>query len=230
MLLAIANSGRTKPLHMFGPANLEHVVRGLMVIVPDLEYEIVFHEIRQKDFSFEYNGLTIRSMPLSHRCPCLGYSFAIRRAGKFDPERAKALGLPVKCWGILQKSGEVEFEGRTYTAEQVMGAERKGLKVTFCTDTRPVERIADFARGSDIFVCEGIYGSDDMADKAAKYKHMMFSDAARLAKAADVGELWLTHFSPSMVEPSYFLKNALKVFDRSVLGYDRLTKELLFEE
>ena len=84
----------------------------------------------------------------------------------------------------------------------VVGKPRKGLKETYCTDTRPVASISENAAGSDLFICEGMYGEDDKRNKAKENKHMTFKEAAYLAKEAGVKEMWLTHFSPSLIRPA----------------------------
>ena len=81
----------------------------------------------------------------------------------------------------------------------VLGPARKGIKVTYCTDTRPTKEIAQQAAGSDLFICEGMYGEPEKAKKAVEYKHMTFTEAAALAKQAQPKEMWLTHYSPSLV-------------------------------
>ena len=74
----------------------------------------------------------------------------------------------------------------------VMGSPRKGLKVTYCTDTRPVDAIAECAKDADLFICEGMYGEEEKLSKAKEHKHMMMREAAELAKEAQVHEMWLT--------------------------------------
>ena len=111
----------------------------------------------------------------------------------------------------------------------VLGPPRKGLKLVFCTDTRPVATLPDFAREADLFICEGLYGSPDKQEKAAAHKHMTFQEAAGLAQAAQVNELWLTHYSPAMPDPQNYLANATAIFPNTKIGKDRMTKTLKFE-
>lgn len=80
----------------------------------------------------------------------------------------------------------------------VLGPARKGIKLTYTTDTRPTESIKQNAKHSDLFICEGMYGEKDKQKKAKEYKHMTFYEAAQLAKEAEVKEMWLTHYSPSL--------------------------------
>ena len=117
-----------------------------------------------------------------------------------------------------------------YTPEMVLGAPRKGIKVTYCTDTRPVSSIAENAKGSDLFICEGMYGEPGKEEKAVGYKHMTFKEAAALAREAQVKEMWLTHYSPSLTRPEDFMDQVREIFPNSLPGKDGKTVELDFEE
>ena len=111
-----------------------------------------------------------------------------------------------------------------------MGAPRKGIKVVYCTDTRPTPSIVENAKGADLFICEGMYGEKDKQAKAVEHKHMTFYEAARLAKEAEVGELWLTHYSPSLTRPEEFMDEVRRIFPRAKAGKDRKSAELNFED
>ena len=120
--------------------------------------------------------------------------------------------------------------GRVYTPDMVLGAPRKGIKVTYCTDTRPTESIVKSAEHADLFICEGMYAEKDKLAKARQYKHMTFYEAADMAKRADVAEMWLTHFSPSLVHAEDYMPDVKKIFENSYLGKDGKSVELLFDE
>ena len=111
-----------------------------------------------------------------------------------------------------------------------MGDARKGLKVTYCTDTRPVPSIVDNAKGSDLFICEGMYGEDGKEAKAKEYKHMTFAEAAELAKKAQVKQMWLTHYSPSLVRPQDYVDRIRKIFPDVIAANDGRTIELKFDD
>ena len=138
--------------------------------------------------------------------------------------------LPVRYWGILQRGETVELDGRTYTPDMVMGGARKGIKVTYCTDTRPIPSIAAEAAGSDLFICEGMYGEKEKETKARENKHMTMYDAARLARDAEVSELWLTHYSPSLSWPEDYMDEVRNIFPGAIAAKDGQTAELRFED
>ena len=201
LLLTMGNAERTEPLTLIGPKGLVRVVSALRVIAPELPFEIQCIELTKPEETFVLNGYHITAFRVNHNVTCYGYSLEIKRSGKFDPARAKEQNIPLKCWNPLQKGETVTFDGVTYTPDMVLGAERKGIKLTYTTDTRPVPSIAEHAAGSDLFICEGMYGEQDKEQKAKAYKHMTFQEAAGLAKEARVEQMWLTHCSPSLVRP-----------------------------
>lgn len=230
MLLTMGNAERTEPLILIGPKGLERVVSALRVIAPELPFEIKCMEITEKEQTFQFNGYRIEAFRVNHNVICYGYSIVIDRAGKFDVEKAKSLGIDMRYWNPLQKGQTIECEGKVYTPDMVLGAKRKGLKVTYCTDTRPTQSIEENAKGADLFICEGMYGEPDKQDKAREYKHMTFYEAAKLAKAAEVPELWLTHFSPSLTRPEEYMGQVRKIFPNAHAAKDGKTVELDFEK
>lgn len=228
MLFAIANSGRTEPLIIIGPEGVKKVVDSLRVIVGVLPFQIEYYDATNFEEVF-YKNMIIKSLPVEHRLPCFAYKIEISRKGKFNPEKAAELDLPVKYWSLLQNGETVVYDGKEFYPEYVMGAHRKGIKVTYTTDLRPSERVIDFARNSDLFICEGIYGEDEKLSKALEYKHTLFSEACHMAKTAHVKELWLTHFSPSLTNPYDFSQFAKSIFENTFVGKDRMTKTLFFD-
>ena len=145
-------------------------------------------------------------------------------------DRALALDIPKMYWNRLQKGETVTDGGKTYTPDTGLGAARKGIKLTYCTDTRPTQSIVDNAMHSDLFICEGMYGEKGKEAKAREYKHMTFCEAANLAKAAEVKELWLTHYSPSLTRPEEYMEDVRRIFPAAQAGKDRKSVELDFEK
>ncbi|MBE5946074.1 MAG: ribonuclease Z [Lachnospiraceae bacterium] len=230
LLLTMGNAERTEPLTMVGPKGLAKVVNSLRIIAPELPFDIKFIEL-EKDFNqIEICGLKLEAFRVNHRVTCYGYNIVLDRAGKFDVAKAKGLGLPVNFWSLLQKGEMVEYEGNTYTSDMVMGESRKGLKITYCTDTRPIDSIADNAKDADLFICEGMYGEEDKLDKAKEHKHMTMMEAANLAKRAEVKEMWLTHYSPATARPYDYYDKIKTIFPDTVIPKDLASVELKFEE
>lgn len=230
LLLTMGNAERTEPLTLIGPKGLERVVNSLRIIAPELPFPIEFRELTKPQEEFSLNGYRIRAFRVNHNVTCYGYSLEIDRAGKFQLDRALELEIPKQFWNRLQKGETVEDGETVYTPDMVMGAQRKGIKLVYCTDTRPTASIAENAKGADLFICEGMYGEKDKQAKAVENKHMTFYEAARLAREADVGEMWLTHYSPSLTRPEEFMDEVRRIFPRAKAGKDRKSAELNFED
>lgn len=230
LLLTMGNADRTEPLTLIGPKGLERVVNSLRVIAPELPFKLKFIEITEPEKTLQMNGYRLKAFRVNHNVVCYGYTLEVDRAGKFDVERAESARIPKKYWGILQRGETIEEDGKILTPDMVLGPARKGLKVTYCTDTRPTDSIRINAKKSDLFICEGMYGEKDKLKKAKEYKHMTFYEAARLAKEAEVGEMWLTHYSPSLNRPEEFMDEVREIFPRAVAAKDRRTMELTFSE
>jgi ribonuclease Z len=230
LLLSMGNADRTEPVTMIGPKGLERVVNSLRVIAPELPFEINFIEISAPEESFQLKGYIIEAYRVNHNVTCYGYNLIVPRAGRFHLEKARENNIPQEYWNRLQKGLTIEENGMVYTPDMVLGPVRKGIKVTYCTDTRPVPVISQYAQKADLFICEGMYGEKGMEEKAVSHKHMTFYEAARLAKEADVNEMWLTHYSPSLVRPEEYLEDTRKIFPNVKAAKDRKSVTLEFEK
>lgn len=230
LLLSMGNSERTEPLLVIGPKGLQRVVNALRVIAPELPFEIQFHELGSEQEDIVFDGFTIRAFRVNHNVVCYGYSLKIPRAGKFDKDRALAQEIPLKLWSRLQKGEIIEQDGKTYTPDMVMGADRKGLKVTYSTDTRPTQSIEENAVGSDLLILEGMYGDEENFVKAKEHRHMMMQEAAKIAAKAQVPELWLTHYSPAMPKADIYLDELRKIFPNVITAKDGRSVELRFDD
>ena len=225
MLLMMGNQGKTSPLTIVGPKGIENVVSSMRVIAPVLPYEVNYIELTDKEkvynfseiTSHTFNELTMHVFKVNHNVTCYGYTFELNRLPKFDVSKAEKLGIDRRYWGILQHGETVSIDNKLYSPDMVLGEPRRGLKVIYCTDTRPCKSLLNNSVNSDLLICEAMYGDTDKVSDAINKKHMMLDEAARLAKDANVAELWLTHFSPSMIYPQNYLKSAQKIFKDTII-------------
>lgn len=230
MLLTMGNAERTEPLLLIGPKGLTRVVSALRVIAPELPFEIQCMELNESFEQISFDGFRLEAFKVNHNVVCYGYSMIIERSGRFQMDRALEYQIEKQYWSRLQKGEVITLPDRTLTPDMVLGPARKGLKVTYTTDTRPTEGIVEHAAGADLFICEGMYGEPDKLIKAKEYKHMTFYEAAQMAKRAAVKEMWLTHYSPSLPKPEEYMAEVKKIFPASIAAKDGRTVELLFEE
>jgi ribonuclease Z len=233
LLLTIGNSGRTRdePLTIAGPRGVQRVVESLRVIAPHLPFPVRYRELSsQPDDGLAIGTLQVAACPADHDVPCLAFKLSLPRAPAFQPERAKALGLPVTVWKLLQRGQPVEHEGRTVRPEEVLGPPRPGLALGFVTDTRPTRDLVEFFSDVDLLICDATYGDPADRPKAIENKHMTFAEAATLAAAARARRLWLTHFTPAMPNPDYFRREAEAIYPGAVIGHEHLAATLAFPD
>ncbi|NFG23867.1 ribonuclease Z [Clostridium botulinum] len=241
LLSTMGNSGRTEKVIIVGPKGIKEIVNGLNIINPYLPYELEVVELENNDLKFiidknniflcEDNdkcNLILSSLEVEHSAKCLSYSFYIKRRPRFSIEKASKNNVPKLLWSKLQNQEIVNYDNKIYTPDLVLDNARKGIKISYVTDTRPISTLPQFIKYSDLFICEGTYGSDEDIDKAIKNKHMTFRESATLAKKGECNELILTHFSPALSAPENFLNNAKEIFHNSIVAHDGLIKTLKF--
>ena len=231
LLSTIGNSSRTEDLTIIGPRGIIETMNAIRVLVEYLPYKIniIENPIGPLCLNNEYlKDLEISTLDLEHSTECLGYSLYFKRSPKFNVDKARINHVPKILWQKLQSGKNIIYDNVKYTPEMVLGDDRKGIKVSFVTDTRPVFSIPEFIKDSDIFICEAMYGDDMDISKAVKNKHMTFREAAILARLGNVQRLILTHFSPSLENPNEYLDNATSVFENTIVGEDRLELNLNF--
>ncbi len=230
MLLTMGNAERTEPLVMIGPKGLQRVVNALRTIAPELPFEIQFLELEEGYHKIQFDGFYIEAFKVNHNVVCYGYNMVVERIGKFQVEKAKELQIPMQYWNRLQKGEAIEVDDKVFTPEMVLGEARKGLKVTYCTDSRPTVGIVEHAAEADLFICEGMYGEPGDQSKAKEKKHMTMYEAAQIAQKAQVQEMWLTHYSPSLIRPEEYMKDVKKIFPASVAAKDGRSVELRYAD
>ncbi|MGL4363020.1 MAG: ribonuclease Z [Cellulosilyticaceae bacterium] len=230
LLLTIGNSGRTEPLTIIGPPGLKRVVDGLMVVCRDVAFPIKLIELPFEAATISCGEFEISVLPVPHKVHCFAYSIENKRTPKFIVERAMENKVPQKYWKRLQLGETVEDGDVVYTPDLVLGDKRKGIKVSYCTDCRPIDDLVPFIEEADLFVCEGMYTDDEQLSQVKKYKHMLSSEAAALAKNANVSELWLTHFSPAMPSSRIDITKTKEIFENTKAGIDRMITTIGFVE
>ena len=160
--------------------------------------------------------------------PCFGWKLHLPRKAAFDPDKARSLNVPLPLWKVLQKGEAIELNGSTIRPEDVMGASRQGITALYATDTRPVNLIPDLGFRCDLMILEGMYGAEEKLPLAIKNHHMLYREAAALARDAEAGKLLLTHFSTSIEEPAEFIGNARDIFPNTDVAEDGMTITLQY--
>jgi ribonuclease Z len=225
VLFQIAHSGRTEPVTIYGPRHTFEIVTHLTSIVGRTPYELRVIELDGGESLELPGGWRLATLATRHRMPCLAYTIAQPRAPRFNPERARELGVPLADWKRLQRG---ETMGDVAPAD-VLGPPRRGLKVALVTDTAYFAELTAFVEDADLLVCEAIYAGDEDTAKAEQRGHMVAGQAAQLARDSGARRLWLTHLSPSVERPEDVLERAQRDFPAAALGAAGRTLALRFD-
>lgn len=227
IMMLSAQVDRTEPLYIYGPPKIaEYVEMNRKVLDMYINYPVVVKEITAPCVVHGGDGFYIRAFPLEHTKTCVGYTLEeLDRPGEFSPEKAAGLNVPVgPLWGKLQRGESVTAaDGKIVTPEQVLGPSRSGRKFSYVTDTLYRSSIAGEVRGSDLLICEGMF-EDALIDQAREKKHMTASQAATIARDADVRRMAMIHYSPRYTdkELSVLLEQARKIYPDAELTKDRM--------
>ncbi len=239
LLQTLGCQGRTRPLTLFGPAGLAPVWNALRALAGPLPYPIRTQEVGNEPIALNAlcegasgwpAGATLTPFKTKHRVPSCGYRLDLPRAGRFLPEQAKALGVPVADWKRLQRGETVNVDGIAIAPEQVLGAPRKGLRFVFSGDTAPCASLKKAAENADLFLCDATYPEAAQEAQAKQYGHSTFAQGAQIAADAGVKRFWLVHYSPMITDPAEFLPQAQAVFPAAECGFDGKQITLQYEE
>ncbi len=230
LLMLSSQVERTEPLYIYGPDKLkDYIDANRRLLDMYINYEIKFVPV-QPGIILDTPEFSVEAVPLLHTKPCMGYVLTEKdRAGEFSVDNAKALNIPCgPMWGKLQKGFEVTLEdGTIVKPEQVLGKPRKGVKFAYITDTMYLNYISNHVKNADLLLCEAMFTKDLAADAYEK-KHMTATQAATIARDANVKKMGLLHYSPRYMdrELHYLKEEACEVFENTVLCKDRCIFQL----
>ncbi|HLB08054.1 MAG TPA: ribonuclease Z [Gemmatimonadaceae bacterium] len=230
----LALQGRTEPMRMYGPRGAARVLKGAAQFGVDrVGFPVEISEVAPGE-RIAREGYAIIPFATAHSGELsLGYTIAEEdRKGRFDPDRARALGIPEgPLWGKIHKGESVTLDdGRVIEPHVLVGPRRSGRAVAISGDTRPSEATVEAARGADLLIHEATF-ADEEAGRAAETGHSTAREAARVAVAAGVRRLALTHFSARYSrDPGELLREAREVFEEVVLARDGMEIEIPFPD
>lgn len=236
LLQTMCCMNRADPLTILGPPSAQRELAPILQLAGWLTFPLTLAELPVEGVRLHaLNGrwpreALLRPFPTEHRVISQGYVFTLDRPPRFLPERAQALGVPVRLWRSLQHGETVSFGDTTVTPQEVLGPPRRGLKVVFSGDTAACGSLKAAAEDADLFICEGTYGENEQGQAAAEYGHMNFAQAGRLAAEARARRLWLAHYSQMIENPQDYLDNARAYFPGAVCGTDGMRLTLKFDE
>lgn len=191
---------------------------------------LVFHKLTP-GVIFNEKNLTVSCFPVTHRGTD-SYGFLFEEAGKrpFLPEKAAELKIPAGPWrkDLVNGKSVTLPDGRVIDAESVLGEYIPGTTLVTVGDTGKAMELLPYVKDADALSIEATYLEEE-AEMAAQYSHLTAKMAAELAKAANVGTLYLTHISRRYREKD-ILAEAQEVFPNTVVARDFSQFQVKHEE
>ncbi len=230
--------GREEPMRLYGPKGASKVLKTALELgVERVPFKVDIVEVKAGEVLKDGGGrgrdsYEIHVFATDHGGGSVGYALREHeRHGRFDPEKARAAGVPEgPLWGKLQKGEAVEVDGRTVSAEGIVGSRRPGRLVVLTGDTRPCAAVVDAARGADLLIHEATFGEEEK-ERAKETGHSTAREAAQVALAAKARRLVLSHVSARYsISAEELVKEAREVFKDTSVAKDGMTIEVPFAD
>lgn len=221
LIQSMSFNGREEPLHIYGPpGSIQVMENALSVGYYTLGYRVIIHSL-EPGASVDLGKFIIRTHPNDHPVPCIAYSLEEKDLVRIDPEKARSLNIPSRKLEVLRNNGIIEHNGRTVSLDEVSSGIRKGRKIVYTGDTRPMEDMKLFAKDADVLIHDTTTDSS-LEPTVNQYGHTSSRQAAIIARDANVKRFYLFHYSPRVENPSSLLEEAKSIFPESYLSRELL--------
>ncbi|HEY7566938.1 MAG TPA: ribonuclease Z [Gemmatimonadaceae bacterium] len=224
LLRTMALQGRTDAMHVWGPSGASRILKqaaSLGAERPTFGLEI--HEL-EPGSTVKRGEYAIVATAALHRGPT-ALTYAIvedERRGRFNPERAREMGIPEgPLWGRIHKGETITLDdGRSVAPSALVGPTRTGRRIAITGDTRPCDATIEVARGADLLVHEATF-TEEEAVRARETGHSTAREAAQVAQRAGVRRLVLTHLSARYTrDTSELEREAREIFPATTIARD----------
>ncbi|HUF50471.1 MAG TPA: ribonuclease Z [Longimicrobiales bacterium] len=224
LLRTMGLQGREEPMRLWAPVAGAQVLREAVNLGMDrVPFPVEITEL-QPGAHVERAGYDIVTYRSDHGPRSLGFALIEgERLGRFDPGRARELGVPEgPLFGRLHRGESVVVDGRTIAPSDLVGPARPGRRVVYSGDTRPCRETLEIARDADLLIHDATFTHDE-AERARDTAHATAREAADLARRAGVLRLALTHISARYADDTRPLeREARAVFPPAVVAHDGL--------
>jgi len=239
LIRTLGLQARAEPMRLYGPKGAKKVLgQAIQLGVERAQFEVEIREVKAGEVirdagSGMRDAYEIHVFATEHGGGSVGYALREHeRLGRFDPDKARAAGVPEgPLWGQLQRGETVRLpDGRTVSAEGIVGAKRPGRLVVFTGDTRPCAAVVDAAQGADLLIHEATFGEEEK-ERAKETGHSTAREAAQVALAAKARRLVLSHVSARYsISADELVKEAREVFKETAVAKDGMTIEVPFAD
>jgi ribonuclease Z len=227
LLASCGLAGKPHPITLYGPAGLAEYLKACQRYSQTRFSFPIKVEIVEPGLLFEDQDYVVFCAPLEHRVPAFGYRIAEKdRPGRFDLDRAKALGIPPgPIYGRLKQGETVTLDdGRRIQGQDLCAPPEPGRKLAYCTDTVFCENAIALARDADVLIHEATFAHQD-TEMALQRLHSTSTMAAQVAAAAQARLLIMTHFSPryapgNPIQLDQLLTEAQAIFPATKMAKD----------
>jgi len=239
LIRTLGLQARAEPMRLYGPKGAKKLLtQALQLGVERVPFQVEIIEVKAGEKIGERGngkgeGYDVHVFGTEHGGGSVGYALREHeRPGRFDPDKARAAGVPEgQLWGKLQRGETVALEdGRTVSAEGIVGPKRPGRLVVLTGDTRPCADVVDAAQGADLLIHEATFGEEEK-ERAKETGHSTAREAAQVALAAKARRLVLSHVSARYsISAEELVKEAREVFKETVVAKDGMTIEVPFAD
>ncbi len=228
LLRTMGLQGRENPIRLWAPEGGGQILTDAVNLgVERVPFEIEIRELEPGQ-RVEREGYDVVAYRTQHGGRSLGYALIEHpRLGRFNPERARELGVPEgPLFGKLHRGESIEIDGRVITPDEVVGPPRPGRRIVYTGDTRPCRETVEIARGADLLIHDATFGKDE-SHRARATGHSTAREAGLVARKAGAVRLVLTHVSARYAEdPRALEREARRVFPRAIVAYDGMEVEV----
>lgn len=233
LLRTMGLQDRTAPVVLYGPKGAQRVLGTAITLgIERNKFPVEILEIKPGD-RLARDEYDIVVFATEHRADTVGFALVEHpRLGRFNPERARELGIPEgPLWGQLHRGKPVTLpDGRTVGPGDLVGSPRLGRSVVYTGDTRPHLSVIEASRNADLLVHEATFGGDEL-ERARETGHSTAAEAARVALEAGARRLVLTHISSRYNrDASELLAEAKAVFPETVIARDGMTVDVPYAD
>ena len=225
LIQSMSFNNRTEPLNIYGPPGAIRILsNALNVGYYTLGFDVKVYQL-YPDKSYDFDKFVVRTHWNDHPVPALSYSVAEKDLIKIDKEAADRLKIPSTRLEELRQTGTIVFNGSTVTIQEVAKGIRKGRKIVYTGDTRPMESMKEFAKDADVLIHDTTTDSS-FEPTVNEFGHTSSRQAAEIARDAGVRKFFLFHYSPRVPDLNVMLEESMKIFGNSELSRELLEYEV----